>query len=167
MSTYLGIPVLIMAAIIDAAVMPHFQIGGGSPELVFLLVMAWALLVDVREAMTWAVIGGLLRDGFSVAPLGTSALGMVMVVFLVDALFGRRDRNNTLLMLLIAVAGTAIYHVVTLLVLRLTGFYVPIGRGLLYVTLPAIFFNTLLAVPVYRVVAGVREWLAPTVRRIQ
>lgn len=167
MSTYLGLPVLVIAALIDAAIMPFFQLGGGSPELVFLLVIAWGVLVDVREGMTWAVIGGVLRDSFSVAPLGTSALGMVIVVFMMDSAFPEHRRRNVLVPLVMAVVGTALYHAISLIVLRLTGYYVPVGRGLTYVTLPTLILNGVLAIPVYQLVFRVRQWFAPVQRRVE
>jgi hypothetical protein len=48
LSTYLSIPILAAAAILDTAVMPEFRLGGGRPDLVFMLVVSWALLADLR-----------------------------------------------------------------------------------------------------------------------
>ena len=43
MGNYIGIPILILAAILNATVMPELRVGGGAPDLVFLLVVSSAL----------------------------------------------------------------------------------------------------------------------------
>jgi rod shape-determining protein MreD len=165
MGRYIGIPILILAAILDATLMAELRIGGGAPDLVFLLVVSWALLSTVQEAMLWAVIGGVLKDTLSVAPLGTSALGMVVVVFVADSLFGDVRRNNLVIPPVVAAVGTVVYHLGILAVLGLVGYGVPISEGLLYVTLPTVIYNLILVLPVFRVVGLIHRWLTP--RRVR
>jgi rod shape-determining protein MreD len=165
MGRYIGIPLLILAAILDATLMAELRIGGGAPDLVFLLVVSWALLSSVQEAMLWAVIGGVLKDALSLAPLGTSALGMVVVVFVADSLFGDVRRNNLVIPPVLAAAGTVIYHLGILVVLGLVGYGVPMGEGLLYVTLPTVIYNLILILPVFRLAGLIHRWLTP--RRVR
>lgn len=165
LGNYIGIPILALAAILNSALMPEFRLASGAPDLVFLLVVSWGLLADVRGAMFWAVVGGVFQDWLSIAPLGTSALGMVIVVFAADSVFGDVSRRNVLIPPVVALVGTVVYHLAVLLVLRLTGTAVPIGRGLFYVTLPTMLYNTFLVLPVYRVMGVVHYWLQP--RRVR
>jgi rod shape-determining protein MreD len=165
MGRYIGIPLLILAAILDATLMAELRIGGGAPDLVFLLVVSWALLSSVQEAMLWAVIGGVLKDALSLAPLGTSALGMVVVVFVADSLFGDVRRNNLVIPPVLAAAGTVIYHLGILVVLGRVGYGVPMGEGLLYVTLPTVIYNLILILPVFRLAGLIHRWLTP--RRVR
>ncbi|HML24046.1 MAG TPA: rod shape-determining protein MreD [Aggregatilinea sp.] len=166
MAGYIGIPILMIAAVLNATVMPEFRIGGGAPDLVLILVVSWALLADVREAMLWSVVGGVLQDWLSVAPLGTSALGLVIVVFAADAVFGQISRNNIIVPPLVAAAGTVVYHLIILSVLWVVGINVPIDRGLSYVTIPAMFYNALLIIPVFRLMGRVSLWLHPRRTRV-
>jgi rod shape-determining protein MreD len=165
MARYIGIPILALAAIMNAAVMSRLQIGGGAPDLVFLVVVSWALLADVRDAMLWAVIGGVMQDWMSITPLGASALGLVVVVFVADSLFGQVQRGNLLIPPLVAGAGTVIYHLGILIGLRLVGHAVPVTLGLAYVTLPTAIYNVILSLPVFRVVGLIYGWLSP--RRVR
>jgi rod shape-determining protein MreD len=162
---YVGIPVLILAAILDVTLMAQFRIGGGAPDLVFMLVVSWALLSTLQEALVWAVVGGVVKDALSVAPLGTSALGMVIVVFLVDSLFGTVRRNNLLIPLPVIAIGTVIYHLVILAVLQIVGYGLSVGEGFVFVTLPTMVYNTILILPVFRTMGLVQQWLAP--RRVR
>jgi rod shape-determining protein MreD len=162
---YVGIPVLILAAILDVTLMAKLRIGGGAPDLVFLLVVSWALLSTMQEAMVWAVVGGVVKDTLSVAPLGTSALGMVIVVFIVDSLVGTVRRTNLVVPVPVIAVGTVIYHLSILAVLQIVGYGLPVGEGLLYVTLPTMVYNMILVLPVFRTMGSVQQWLAP--RRVR
>ena len=165
MARYLGIPVLLLAAMLNATLMAEFRLAHGAPDLVFLLVVSWALLANTRDALFWAVVGGVLQDLFSIAPLGTSALGLVVVVFLADVLFGQISPRNILIPLAVAAFGTLIDHLLILFTLRATGTFVPLQRGLLYVTVPTLLYNLLLILPVFHIVGRVHTWLSP--RRVR
>jgi rod shape-determining protein MreD len=162
---YIGIPLLILAAVLDTTLMPQVRLGSGAPDLVFLLVVSWGLLADVREGMFWAVVGGVLRDVLSVAPLGTSALGLVLVVFGADLIMGDVHRHNLVLPPLVAAGGTVVYHLAIWVVLRVDGMGAPLGPGLFYVTLPTVIYNTIVIVPAFRVLGVIHRWLQP--RRVR
>lgn len=161
MARYVGIPILLLAAVLNATVMAEFRIGGGAPDLVFLIVVSWALLAGVQDALLWAIIGGVMQDWFSVAPLGASALGLVIVTFTADSLFGQIQRGNVIIPPLVAAAGTVVYHLGIIAALRTVDITVPLGEGLLYVTLPTMIFNGLVMLPVFRTVGLIHTWLTP------
>lgn len=165
MTRYIGLPILLLAAVLDASVMPQMRLGGGAPDLVYLIVVSWALLANVNDALLWAVFGGVMQDTLSVAPLGTSALGLVIVAFVADALFGDVRRTNLLIPPLVMGLGTLLYHGADLLVLRLAGHPVPLGDALATVTLPTLIYHVLLSVPVFRTVGLLHDWLTP--RRVR
>jgi rod shape-determining protein MreD len=167
MSNYIGIPILLVAALLNSTLMSEFRIGGGAPDLVFMLVVSWALLGDVEEALTWAVIGGVMQDLLSVAPLGTSSLGLVIVAFGADTIFGQIQRSNFIVPPVTAIGGTFVYHLTTVIILGVIGVSIPLGRGLTYVTLPTLFYNALLIIPVFRATGILYRWLHPHRVRIQ
>lgn len=164
---YLGIPLLLIAAVLNATVMPEFRIGGGAPDLVLIIVVSWALLSDVREAMVWSVVGGVLQDWLSVAPLGTSALGLVIVVFAADAIFGTVSRRNFVVPPLVAAGGTLVYHLIILSVLWLVGINVPVDRGIGYVTLPTMLYNAVLIYPIFRLLGRLHLRINPRRARVE
>lgn len=168
MANYIGIPILLLAAVINATIMPELRLGNGTADLVFLLVMSWALLADVRDAMLWAVIGGMLQDVLSIAPLGTSALGLVIVAFAADAVFGTVSRGNLIVPLVVAGVGTFVYQMITLLLLRMLGLSaVGLGQGLVYVMVPSTTMNVLLILPVFRLMGAVHRRAFPLRARIE
>ncbi len=168
MPNYIGIPLLLVAAIVNATIMPELRLGNGAADLVFLMVVSWALLSDVREGMLWAVIGGAMQDLFSVAPLGVSALGLVIVAFIADAVFGQVSRGNWLVPLAVVAVGTPLYHMITLGLLRMLDLSaVGLGQGLVYVTLPSTILNLLLILPIFRLMSAIHGRALPLRTRIE
>jgi rod shape-determining protein MreD len=168
MSNYFGIPILALAAVLNATVMAELRLGGGAPDLVFLLVVCWALLMDVRGALVWAVVGGVMQDMLSVAPLGASSLGLVIVVFAIDSLLAPDDRVSLVAPPVVAAGGTLVYHLALLIVLRMFGeVAVPVGQGLYYVTVPSMIYNTLLILPTLRIMAAIYRGSQPQRPRLE
>lgn len=168
MSNYIGIPILLLAAVINATIMPELRLGNGAADLVFLMVVSWALLSDVRDGLLWAVVGGAMQDLLSVAPLGVSALGLAIVVFVASAVFGQVSRGNLLIPLAVAAVGTPVYNMITLGLLRMLGLSaVGLGQGLIYVTFPATILNLLLIVPVFRLMGALHGKAYPLRTRIE
>jgi rod shape-determining protein MreD len=71
----------ILAAILESSVLTHLAVGGVTPDLVFAVGIAVAMVLGFDAGMTWAVAGGLMLD--VVMPervLGSTALTLVLVV---------------------------------------------------------------------------------------
>jgi hypothetical protein len=74
-------------------------------------------------------------------------------------------RTNLIIPLPVIAVGTVIYHLAILAVLQIVGYGLPLGEGLLYVTLPTMVYNMILILPVFRTMGLVQQWLAP--RRVR
>lgn len=156
MSLQLGIPLTLAAAILQATILPRLRIFGGQPDLVLLIVLAWALFDHEREAMVWAFIGGIWLDLFSGTPLGISSLILVPIAYLVGLTEAGVYRSNIVLPLLFGVVGIWAYHIMYLLALRfLAGMPVSWSEVFFYVTLPSVFFDVIL---IYPTMLLLRRW---------
>jgi rod shape-determining protein MreD len=157
----LGLPVLMVAAAIDAGVMSQLRFLNGQPSLLLILIVSWALLNDLPEAMPWAIIGGIFADVLSVTPLGASSLAFVLVTLAVSNIFGRVSRRNVILPPLAIILGTILYHGIIWLVLLGVGYSVPPLGATLRWTLPTLLFNFLGIVPVFRLLGLVAGFFRP------
>jgi rod shape-determining protein MreD len=156
MGLYLSIPILALAAALQASILPLISLAGGGPDLVFLLVLSWALDTDVRQGAVWAFVGGLMLDLLSVLPVGTHSIPLLMIVFALSGIGGQIYRLGLLLLVGMAAAGT-LFQQLTLMTLRLLlGYQVVWVQEFTSIVLPTVFYNLVLIVPVY--------WL---VRRVQ
>ncbi len=167
MSLQLGVPLLLAAALVQATILPYLRVYGGQPDLIVVLVLAWATLDHDREGMVWAFVGGLLLDLLSGAPLGLSSLALVPIAYVVGLTEAGVYRTNIALPLLLTAAGALAYHLAYLLLLRFTmGMALPWGEALRYTALPSVAFDLLLILPAVRLLTGPYTRLHPRQVRI-
>lgn len=162
MSLQIGIPLFIIAAVLEAGLLPHLRVFGGQPDLIVILVIVWSALDVDREGLAWAFIGGLFVDLFSGVPMGVSSVALLPVAYLVTLTESNFYRNNLLLTLPLAAAGAAVYHVLYLILLRfLVDYPVVWAESLWYVTLPSVLFDVILIIPVLRLLMRWYDRLHP------
>ncbi|PJF26505.1 MAG: rod shape-determining protein MreD [Phototrophicales bacterium] len=149
MRTLVGVLLLGLAAALGSTFMPQIRIFGGMPDLVLLLVLSLAIFNPLERAVTWALIGGIFQDMLSITPLGASAIGLVLMVFLVDWVRGQVFRVGLLTLLGLAIIGTAAQKTILLIVSALVGFPIRPIETAVYVILPTIIYNVIFLFPVY------------------
>jgi rod shape-determining protein MreD len=160
-SRYLSVPLLLIAAILQSTLMPDFQIQGGRADLIFTLILGWALLTDSNQGVLWALIGGVCQDLVNGLPLGLSAMALIGVVFGISRFISPLDRSNWLIPPVLAAIGTGAYHLALIGLYTLFGHTVPIVYSLLNITLPTIVMNAVLMLVVFRILGVLHGATAP------
>jgi rod shape-determining protein MreD len=158
---YLSLPLLLVAVILQTTVIPEIRIGGGGPDLVLMMVIAWALLAEIDEAFIWAIVGGILEDLAVGLPTGTTALALVIVVFLVNLVVGNIQRNSIIVPPAVVAIATVLFHLLMLAILNAINRPAQVGTSLIYVTLPTVLFNLILMLPVFRLMGAIYEASRP------
>jgi rod shape-determining protein MreD len=156
MRIYLAIPILALAAALQASILPQISLAGGGPDLVFLLVLSWAIDTDLRQGAAWAFIGGLMLDLLSALPVGTSSIPLLIIVFAISGIGTQIYRLGLLLLVSLALGGTLFQQMMTLILSALLGHNVNWVQDFTSIVVPTMFYNLVLIVPVY--------WL---IRRLQ
>jgi rod shape-determining protein MreD len=156
---FISIPLLLLAAALQASVIPQIRIGGGGPDLVFLMVLSWAVNTDLGEGLLWAFVGGIMEDLLSAAPLGTSTLAMIPIVFFISGLNRQVYRMGFLLLTTLVLLGTVFQQVVIIIVLSLTGHLIELPSAFGFIVAPTIVYNFLLIWPVYFVMRRIQQRL--------
>ncbi len=161
MSNFLSVPLLALAAALQVALAPHISILGGTPDLVLLVVVAWSLNTPLEQGILWAVVGGLCKDLLSAAPLGTSVVGMVLLLAFVSLVRRQLYAVGVFTLVWVIMLGTVMQFVVTLIILFGSGFQPAYGNQLRYnvvfqevsyFLLPTIVYNLIGIFPTYWVV---------------
>ncbi len=152
---YIGLPFLLIAAILQSTIVPEIRVGDGGPDLLLLLVLSWTMLAGMEESIFWALAGGIFQDLLNGIPTGTSALALVILVFAVDAIVGEVERNNLVFPLVVAGGGTVAYHLLLVVLYTLVGRSVSLGQTLAYGTFPTLIFNVILILPLFRIAGAV------------
>lgn len=114
-SAYVAVPVMLLLAVLQTAVLPQFPIFGLVPLLPLLVAIGWGLQRGVTEGAIWAFIGGLALDLYSVGPTGLTALTFVTAVVLVILMVELLPKSRVFLPAIAGAAATFIYLVLYLL----------------------------------------------------
>lgn len=157
MGTYWSLPLVALAVILQATVIPQIRILGGQPDLIFLMTLSWSIHGRLEQSVTWAFVGGIAQDLMSAAPLGTSTLGLILMVFGVDMIKQQVYSVGFMLLGALVIGGTILIKVSQMLVLSMSGFNVPFIESFLYVIIPSIAYNLVFIAPAYWVIRRIQR----------
>jgi rod shape-determining protein MreD len=157
----LSLPLLTGVALIQATLLSQINLWGARPDLMLLVVLAWAVVRGTDEGAVWGFIGGLVVDLLSGGSLGAMALALLVVAFLAGQSWGQGLGPSVARLLLLAFLSVVAYHLVLLVVLVWAGHTVDWGFALVQVAGPSALLNALLAPFVQRPLA----WLERETRR--
>ena len=162
MNLQIGAPLMLAAALLQATLLPRFRVLGGQPDLVVVIVLAWASLDREREGMIWAFVGGVFLDLFSGAPLGVSSLALVPITYLIGLTEFGLYRANIILPIVFTAAGALAFHVLYALALQiLVGTQIVWLEISWFVILPSVFFDLVLIIPALRILGRWYDRLHP------
>ena len=162
MRNLIALPVIILAVILQTAIVSRVYLLSGIADLPLVMLAAWALQEEVESAWHWATAAGLLVGFVSAMPMLAPILGYFMVVGLAQILQGRVWQAPLLAMFSVTFFGSVIASVLSFAVLSLSGINLPAGDVLGVLTLPSVLLNMLLAIPVYAVMRDLARWVYPS-----
>lgn len=149
MGNFLGIPILTIAAILQATFFSQFRVLGGQPNLVLLFVISWAINSGLRDGIIWAFIGGIVLDLFSMTPTGTSVMGMLIMVFGISSISHQIYNIGFAVLAGLILFGTLLQESIGMIILAIIGHPVNWVIGFTYIIPPTIFLNLMLIWPIY------------------
>jgi len=161
MGKFLSLPILLIAAALQASFVPQIRLLGGGPDLVFLLVIAWSINAELDDSIVWAFVGGIAQDLLSAAPTGTSVLGMLIIIFAVSGLGRQVYRIGIVILVGLVLGGTLLQQVIEMVIIWLVGFEVNWLVDFAYIVAPTMFYNLLLILPVYWFVRRIQRRYLP------
>jgi len=152
MPVLVGIPVLLLTAILQTTAFSRLPMLYGIPDIVMLVVLAWFLDDHVKHGWEWVVMAGIMVSFVSALPIFLplwSYLGIAVICFFLKK---RIWQTPIMAMLASTLIGTLVMQVTSIFVLQITGVDLPLQESLQLVVLPSILWNLLLAIPVYTLV---------------
>lgn len=149
--------ILVAVAFIQHVVLPHVTFFGAHPNLMLVVIVAWGLLRGNRDGLIWALVGGVLLDLFSLAPIGTATLPLLIVMFLVGLLEFTAFRVVIWLPIATVFVATPLFQLLALVVIKSLGWETGWGRTV-ELLLPMATFNALLMVIIFPLMRRVSGW---------
>jgi len=170
MGYYLAIPILalvvayqssllpnVVQGTLQASLLPNVDFYVAKPDLVLLIVLSWAVHSELEEAIFWAFAGGIMRDLLSVTPVGTSVMGLLIMIFAINILARNFYQFSIFFLIFFVVIGTFLQHFIVQGVLAIGGYPPDFGQSLPYFTLPTLLYNVVLVLPIYFVLRRIQK----------
>lgn len=161
LSTLVGLPVILIALVLQMGIFSRLPLLNGTADLLLLVIVAWALQARVTSAWHWALMAGVMVSLISAMPFFLPLVLYLMVTALARALQGQVWQIPVLAMFVATIAGTLIYHLVSILILQLAGTPLDWQESLSLVTLPSVLLNLLLALPIFALVSDLAKLIHP------
>jgi rod shape-determining protein MreD len=146
---------LVVAALLQTALLPRWQILAVTPGLVVVLLFAWSAYRGVAEGLAWVFVAGLLLDVLGLDRLGANAIALLPVALLGGLSRGRFFQSALVFPMVLAMAATFLYVGVLLGLRGLLGEGGDASQVFGRVTLLQALLNALLVPPVF----GILGWL--------
>lgn len=161
MRNLVAVPVILLAVILQSAMISRIYLLSGMADLPMVLLAAWALQDEVDSAWHWAIAMGVLVGFVSGIQWFVPVIGYIIVVGLAQILQRRVWQAPLLAMFTITFLGTIVLSILSLAVLRFVGVPMAVGDVLGLLTLPGVLLNMLIAIPVYAVMRDLARWVYP------
>ncbi len=149
MSYYIGVPLLLLVALAQAAVLPFFRIAGMQADVMLVLLVAWLSVRGEQEALVLVPIGGVFLGLVDGAPMGTALLALVPAVVLNDLRKLQFREGQFVLTIAVTVLATVAFHAVYLVVFTIAGQAGSWPVAMLRVILPTALLNVVALGPIY------------------
>lgn len=162
MRNLVAVPLLILAVVLQSAIIPSFALLSGYADVVLVLLAAWALQEGVDTSIQWALLAALMMSLVSHLPWFIYVAGYLGAVLLARSLQKRVWQVPMLAMFTVTFLGTVFMHLLTFVYLRLFGRSVSFSDAMGLVTLPSLLLNLLVAVPVFGMMRDLARWVFPS-----
>jgi rod shape-determining protein MreD len=149
MNIYFSALILVGGALLQSSLAPHLSVIGVKPGIVLTLVVSWSVIRGASEGVTWGFIGGLALDLLSGAPVGLSALTLMMVGFLTNLGETSLFKSSLVLPLFAVFVASVLSDAVQLVLLQGLGWNLPWWQAMVNVAVPAAILNAVLMPFVY------------------
>ncbi|HOT90035.1 MAG TPA: rod shape-determining protein MreD [Anaerolineae bacterium] len=145
MSLYFGIPILLLAAVLQSVWLENIQVLGGRPDLVLLLAVTWGIIRGANEGAVWGFVGGIFCDLLSGGEFGMWTFALTAVGFLAGQTWVHALGPTLIRLALMSALGTLIGHGILLGTMAVLGYSVNVGQSVQKVAGPAALLNFLLS----------------------
>jgi hypothetical protein len=161
MKNLVAIPLLALAFMIQTAVVSRITLLSGAADLILLILISWALQESVESAWHWAALAGLMGAFISGLPPYVLFIAYFSAILLARYVLRQVWQTPILALFSVTFFSTLILHLVTYLTLVFRGASVSPSDVLAIITLPSVFLNFLLVLPVHSFIRDLALWVYP------
>lgn len=161
MKNLVAIPVLLLALMLQTAVISRMMLLSGMADIVLVIVVAWALQEQVESSWHWAILAGMLVAFVSALPPVVPIIGYLLAVAFARFIIRQIWQTPILALFSVTFLSTLVYNLLAYVVLVITGVPLPLEDTLAFIVLPSVFLNLLLAIPIHALIRDLALWVSP------
>ena len=107
---YWGVPLAILVALAQSAVMPYLRLAGATPNLPLLFALSWVLLEGLGDGLVVSLIAGLSVDALSGGLFGLNLVSLGLTSALAGIAEANVFRSARFLPYIMVCLATPVYH---------------------------------------------------------
>ena len=149
MSYYVGVPLIVLIALIEASVLPLFRVASLQPNLTLVFLVTWMMVRGQKEALVLIPIAGISLGLVDGAPIGAALLAIAPIAVLYDLRdvhLGEGQFSTTLLFTFIATFAYQLVFLLTYVIFGDSGSWI---EAFMQIVAPTAILNLACAVPIY------------------
>ena len=161
MKNLIAIPVLALAIMLQTAIVSQITLLSGAADLVLVILVAWSLQEQVKSSWHWAALAGLMAAFVSGLPPYVLVLAYLFAAGMSRYVLHQTWQTPVLALFTVTFFSTLSLHFITYISLVIRGNVISFGDTLALITLPSVFLNLLIALPIHSFIRDLALWVYP------
>lgn len=159
METVLSSLLIVIFTSLQLAVVSRLPLQHGMADIVLLFIIAWSLNRQAKRFYIPALIAGIVITLISSVPVPGVLIAYILAAILTRVLVNRLWEMPLFSMLIITIIATIAQHLIYIIISQVGGIPIPLSQSLSQITLPSVFLNVILALPVYLIVQDTQKYI--------
>lgn len=159
METLLSSVLIILFTSLQLAVVSRLPLQHGMADIVLLFIIAWSLNRQAKRFYIPALIAGIVITFISSVPVPGVLVAYMLAAILTRVLVNRLWEMPLFSMLIITIIATIAQHLIYIIISQIGGIPISLSQSLSQITLPSVFLNVILALPIYLIVQDTQKYV--------
>lgn len=147
--TVIGIPIFIIAGIIQVSILGRISLLGGTADILMLSMIAWSINDRTKYSWILMLLSGLIMSYLSAMPMNGYLWMYCLIWLIIRFIKSKIWEMPMILMLFITIVGSLIISGGTIALLFIQSASINLSDALSQIVVPSLVMNLLLSIPVY------------------
>jgi rod shape-determining protein MreD len=161
MDKLIAVPIVLVLFMLQIGIFSNLRLLHGTPDVMLVAVIAWALNDRVKTGWLWGIMAGMLVGYASALPFVAVLAGYVAITGFARFLQRRVWQAPLLAMFMTTLLGTLMMAGITILSLSFGGSSFSFQTAISQIILPTVLMNLMLALPIHFIFIDFADWVYP------
>lgn len=161
MDKLIAIPAVLLLLMVQIGIFSNLTLLNGTPDVVLVAVIAWALNDRVKTGWLWGILAGIAVGFVSALPFVAVLAGYIAITGFARFLQKRVWQAPLLAMFMTTLLGTLMMTGIALLNLSFDGGGFSLQTAFSQIVLPTILMNLMISLPIHFIFIDFADWVYP------